>query len=358
MKNANCLFMLLLLGILFITPNQKLSAQTGIECLGCGGMNGNHKPGCKYMGIKAVSNSSTAHINFDQQIMGAIFSGMLNNLFSTGSDSKQTEAEKLRQQQEQQLRQQRLAAMMALQKKYNDSVAQARHDKMMKDYKNLDGGGDLAFKRLDDDKWKPSSHFNCRITSFKGDVKVVRSDGKMIQLAQNQPVDLQPGDWLVTGPNSRVKLHYGFESGGEDIMLGQKSAINIVTDEFGTHVPKFVRGNYYVTNNLVAGKYAEYQEKIISETDKLKNKLDKKFNIRTPTCALAVRGTEFTVNVDSVGNSVVNVFEGIVELTDHNHQAFVTLTASTKGIVNENGALSGPVSIKDEVIYSWWKEEE
>ncbi|MGE5457273.1 MAG: FecR domain-containing protein [Methanococcaceae archaeon] len=358
MKNANCLFMpLLVLSILCIIPNQKLSAQTGIECLGCGGMNGNHKPGCPYINKSINPASSATNISFEQQIMGAIFTNMFNSLLNSGSDSKQTEAEKLRQQQEQQLRQQRLSAMIALQKKYNDSVAQASHDKMMKEYKKLDGGGDLAFKSLDEDKWKPSAHFSCKITSFKGDVKVIKTNGKMIPLTQYQAVDLEPGDWLATGPNSRVKLHYDFESGGEDIMLGQKSAINIVTDEFGTHVPKFVRGNYYVTNNIVAEKYAEYQEELIAETNKLRNKLDKKFNIRTPTCALAVRGTEFTVNVDSTGKTIVCVFEGIVELTDPNHHALVTLTARTKGIVKDNGAISGPFTMKDEEKTNWWKED-
>lgn len=358
MKNACWFFMpVIVLGILFIIPNQKLSAQTGIECLGCGGMNGNHKPGCPYINKSNNPASSGTNTSIEQEIMGAIFTNLFNSLLNNGSDSKQTEAEKLRRQQEQQLRQQRLSAMIALQKKYDDSVAQARHDKMMKDYKKLDGGGELAFKRLDDNKLKPSAQFNCRIISFKGDVKVVNADGKMIQLAQNQPVDLGPGDWLATGPDSRVKLHYGFESGGEDIMLGQKSAINIVTDEFGKHVPKFVRGNYYVTNNLVAEKYAESQEKIISETDKLKTKLDKKFNIRTPSCALAVRGTEFTVDVDSAGKTIVCVFGGIVELTDPNHQALVTLTASTKGIVESNGIINGPFTIKDEEKTNWWKED-
>jgi hypothetical protein len=357
MKNACCLFIpLLMLGILFIIPNQKLSAQTGIECLGCGGMNGNHKPGCKYMGVNA--NPSAAHANIDQQILGAIFSGMLNNFFSTASDSKQTEAAKLRQQQEEQLRQQRLSAMIALQKKYNDSIAQSRHDKMMKEYKKLDGGNDLAFKRLDDDKWKPSSHFNCKITSFSGDVRVVKADGKMVVISPDEIIVLEPGDWLATGPNSRVKLHYSFESGGEDIMLGQKSAINIVTDESGTHIPKFVRGNYYVTNNIVTEKYAEYQEILISETDKLKSKFENKFKIRTPACALAIRGTEFTVNVDSIGKTIVCVFEGIVELTDYNHQTSLTLTAGKKGIVNDNGAIGGPLTIKDEEKTSWWKQEE
>ncbi|HLP72325.1 MAG TPA: hypothetical protein VK155_05435 [Bacteroidales bacterium] len=358
MKKGYRLFMtVFVLGILFIIPNQKLSAQTGIECLGCGGMNGNHKPGCKYMGANTASNSSIAHTNIDQQIMGAIFSGMLNNLFSSESDSKRTEAEKLRQQQEEELRQQRLAAMIKLQKKYNDSIAQSRHDKMMRDYKKLDGQGDLNFKGLDDDKWKVSAQFNCKITSFSGDVRVVKADGKMVIISPDQSLDLTPGDWLATGPNSWVKLHYGFESGGEDIILGQKSAINIVADESGTHIPKFMRGNYYVTNNILTEKYAEYQEKLISEADKLKKQFDKKYNMRTPSCALAVRGTEFTVNVDSIGKTVVFVFEGIVELTDNNHQAFIILTANTKGIVKDTGGISGPLTIKDEEKTNWWKED-
>jgi len=361
MKNKmNTIILLMLFGSLTLIPFQNLLAQTGIECLGCGGMNGNHKPGCKYMVSSGTSNTSTKSSSFENEIMGVIFSNMFNSFFNS-SNSKEDEAEKIQQQQDEQIRQQRLAALIVLQKKYNDSIAQARHNKMMKEYKKLDDGSDLKYKSLDDNQWKPSITFNCKITSFKGDVKVYKSiDGKLYEkkLSTDQPIDLAPGDWISTGPKSSIKLHYGIEKGGKDIILGQKSAINIVTDENGTHIPKCVRGNYYVTNNLVSEKAVELREALIAKVDRQSALLKKKFNpIRLPGGTASIRGTEFSIEVDSVGNSIINIFQGIVEITDNNQIYKLTLTAGQKGIVTHIGNLSGPISIKEEEIIRWWKEE-
>jgi len=361
MKISSILLILTLQVACIIMPIQKTFAQTGIECLGCGGMNGKHTSGCKYIGSNITNKTTTYNSSFEQEIMGAIFSNMLSTLFNSSSNSKQTEAEKLKQQQEEQMRQQRLAALIALQKKHNDSIAQAKHDKMMKEYKKLDGDSDLKYKSLDKNNWNPAVNFNCKITSFKGKVIVYKSvDGKLHakELSPNQPIDLAPGDWISTGSNSSVKLHYGLEKGGEDILIGQKSAMNIVTDEYNTHIPNFQRGNVYITNNLVSEKAAELSEDLISEANKHINQLEKKLKVRVRgggTCS--VRGTEFSIEVDSLGNSAVNIFEGVVEVKDDNQIYKLTLTAGQKGIVSSSGNLSGPIPIKEEEIIRWWKDE-
>lgn len=336
-------------------------------CVYCGAFRTkgeSHKPGCPLATNDVTAPSAQAVTSIEQLIMQSIFSSMFNYLLSSGS---QTDADKLRQQQDEQ---KRLADMIAQQKRYNDSIAQARYDIMMKEYKKIgesddtsavykkiNEGEDLKYKVLGDKKLQPTIKFNCKITSFNGDVKVVKSDGQMISLSKDKTVDLTPGDWLATGPNSRVKLHYNFESGGEDIILGQNSAINIITDEFCTHVPKFVRGNYYVTNNIITEKIAESYEELLSELNKQKNKYKRKFEIRGPSWAMAVRGTEFTVEIDSAGSTTVCVFDGIVELANNYQQVTVMLIAGTKGFVDSNGLFMEPISIKEEEITKWWKEE-
>ncbi|MCW1149226.1 FecR family protein [Flavobacterium lacisediminis] len=358
--NINIVILWIILGSFIIIPHQKLMAQSGIECLGCGGMNGKHNTGCKYMSSSTSSKSSVKSSSFEQEIMGAIFSNMLNSVFNSSSNSKETEAEKLKRQQDEQIRQQRLAALIALQKKRNDSIAQAKHNKMMSEYKKLDSGGELKYKGLDDNKWKASIHFNCKITSFKGEVTVMKSvDGKLHakQLTADQPIDLSPGDWIKTGPNSSIKLHYGLEKGGEDVMLGQNSAMNIVTDENGTNIPKIQRGNVYITNNLVSEKAAEITEDIISEANKEISKLRKKLKVRVHGGTCSIRGTEFSIEVDSLGNSIFNVFEGVVEIVDDNEIFKLTLTANQKGIISNSGNLLGPIPIKANEIIKWWKEK-
>lgn len=305
-------------------------------------------------------SSTSGRGSMEQAIMGAIFSNMLTGFLKNNSSNQISEQEKARLEQEKQIQQQRMAEMLKRQKAYNDSVAQARHDKMMKDYKKLEGSGELSYKGLDYKVNNPPVHFNCKITSFKGTVSVVKSDGRMVKLTPDQSIDLAPGDWLATGPDSKVKLHYDLESDGEDILLGQKSAINIVKDERGVNVPKLMRGQLYVTNNLVEEKVAEYKEEFITQSDKAKNELmkelRKKFQpeIRTGTAVLAIRGTEFTINVDTIGNTEVLVFKGEVDLTGLLIENKISLTEGYKGIVKRNGEIIGPTVFEKNELEFWW----
>ena len=321
-------------------------SQSGIECVECGGMNGNHKTTCSSYN-RSSSGTSSNKTSFEKDIMLNIFSTTLNNLFSNKPSAQDTEKTRLQEVQ----RQQALTALLAKQKQYNDSIAKAKHNRMMKDYKQLEGGGDVKFKTLDDNAWKPSVHFNCKITAIKGEVTVLKSNGKKILLSETQSVDLVPGDWIATGNSSRLKMHYAFENGGEDILLGQETVINIVTNEDGTHVPKLMKGDMYVVNNKLKEELAN---KVLDKKDELANespimqKLRKKLGeVRTPSAALAVRGTEFAIKVDEFDNTEVNVKNGIVDLTGILINGTITLTAGTKGIVKGTGEIVGPLKFDE-----------
>lgn len=118
-----------------------------------------HRPGCMYArNSGSTSSSYSSGSSIQQVILESIFTNLFNNLFNMGSNNnKISEAEKLRQQQEEQLRQARLAQMKAMIKRYNDSVRQVRHDEMMKDYKKIDNGSnsDITFKPLPSAKSAP-----------------------------------------------------------------------------------------------------------------------------------------------------------------------------------------------------------
>jgi len=335
-------------------------SQTGIQCVECGGMNGNHKTTCSSYNRSSSGRSSSNKTSFEKAIMLNIFSTTLNNLFNnkpSASQSSAQDTEKARQQEAQ--RQHALAALLARQKQYNDSIAEAKHNRMMKDYKQLEGGGEVKFKTLDDNTWRPSVHFNCKITAIKGNVTVLKSNGKKILLSETQSVDLVPGDWIATGNNSRLKMHYAFENGGEDILLGQETVINIVTNEDGAHVPKLMKGDMYVVNNKLkeelAGKVLDKKEELANESP-IMQKLRKKLGeVRTPNAICGVRGTEFTVHVDEFDNTEVNVKNGIVDLTGNLMNGTITLTAGTKGIVKGTGEIAGPLKL-DEKQFDNWKE--
>ncbi len=327
-------------------------SQSGIQCVECGGMNGNHKTTCSSYNRSSSGTSSSNKTSFEKDIMLNIFSTTLNNLFSNKPSSPQPSApqdtEKARLQEA--ARQQALAALLAKQKRYNDSIAEVKHNRMMKDYKQLEGGGEVKFKTLDDNTWKPSVYFNCKITAFKGDVTILKSNGEKIILSETQSVDLVPGDWIATGNNSRLKMHYAFENGGEDIILGQKTVINIVTNEEGAHVPKLMKGDLYVVNNnfqeQIADKTMDIKDDLSNTVGKIQRAVGRKLSkmgVRTPSAALAIRGTEFAINVDEFDNTEVNVKNGIVDLSGNLMNGTITLTAGTKGIVKGTGEIVGPL---------------
>ena len=302
-------------------------------------------------------NASINKTSFEQEIMLNIFSKALNNLFSNNKpgELQPVGQDKNKERLEEEQRQKALAVLLARQKRYNDSVAQASHNRMMKDYKQLDGHGDLKFKTLDDDVWKPSAHFNCKIVAYKGLVTVFKPNGQSTVLSAEQSVDLAPGDWITTGKEGRLKLHYAFETGGEDMILGSNSVLNIVTNEAGANVPKLQNGDMYVVSSNVqeklAGKTLDVQDELKNEKNRLlemiKQRFPNKVEVRTPSASCGVRGTEFTVKVDEFENTEVYVTNGIVDLTGNMMNGIITLTAETKGIVKGSGEILGPLQITE-----------
>jgi hypothetical protein len=304
-------------------------------------------------GSKTISSSKS----LETEIMGAIFQSMLS---SSNINSAQSAKEKQKLEREELERKNQLAIKQAKLKKYNDSIAQTQYDKMMKDYKKLDGSKDLSYKGLDNEKkWAASIKFNCKITSFKGDVRVVKSDGSIRKLSENQSVDLSPGDWINTGKDSRLKLHYEFENDRKDIIIGQNSLVNIVTNEEGTQVPELIHGNTYVTNSIVEDMSAGTQEELISMENKLKGLqayYKSKFQIRTPCSALAILGITLSVSQDSLSGTTLIVTKGVVDLTGLLMEQKITIEAGYKGIVTPSGEIIGPIKIEESEIEKWWKE--
>lgn len=367
MKTSFYLLITSLLFMLFSAVINPVYAQTvsGAQCVICGGMNGNHTTTCKYYNPPANSNSGSTGYSMEQEIMGTIFQSFLKSVFSSSNSNDVKSAEETKKiEEEKQNRIKQLALKQSILKEYNDALAKAEYDKMMKDYKKLEGSGDLKYKSLDDEKkWSASVKFNCKITSFKGDVRILKSNGKIVQLSENQSVDLEPGDWIATGVKSNVKLHYLFEKGGEDLLIGQKSALTIVANAEGNYVPKLIDGNLYIVNNMVTEKIAEGNEayneaydNVVGKTKSLMNLIKIRTQIRTPTAVCGIRGTEFTINVDSLGNTMVIVMKGLVDLTCSEKDSTITLSDGDKAFVYQGGEISGPLKYENIDIDNWWKE--
>jgi hypothetical protein len=332
-------------------------------------MNGNHKTSCVYYNPPSKSSSASSGTSLETEIMGAIFQSVIQSIFAPSkTETEPTAAEKAQIERIEMERQKQMALRQAKLKRYNDSIAEARHDRMMKDYKPLPGSENLAYKGLDANKkrWTADVKFNCKITDFKGDVRIVRSDGSIRKLSADQPVDLAPGDWIYTNRDSRIKLHYAFENEGKDIIVGQSSFVNIVTDENGIHLPNLVNGRTYIRSSIVDEMEAGAREDIMSLKKDLEEDLSKQQELlkrkfakpamRTPACSLAVRGTTFCVSHDSLNVTTLSVFEGAVDLTGLVMGHTVTIEARNKCIVGASGEITGPIKIEDSGIDKWWEE--
>jgi hypothetical protein len=102
---------------------------------------------------KTISSAAAFQHDMNMMVASSITSAFLNFIFSDNSKSNQQAIEAQRQQAA------LLAARAAAEKRYNDSIAQAKYEKMMQSYKLLNdpnglqiktlSTGNLAFKSLD-----------------------------------------------------------------------------------------------------------------------------------------------------------------------------------------------------------------
>jgi hypothetical protein len=118
--------------------------------------------------------------------------------------------------------------------------------------------------------------------------------------------DLNNGDGVRTGSNSQAKV--GFEMGGY-IIAGSDSSLTVEGIQEPT-VWNLLKGEYYFIVTFT-------QQWII-----------KKFEVRTPNSANAVRGTEFTVEVAEDNATTVTVLEGTVDVQDRISGSNASITAN------------------------------
>jgi len=126
---------------------------------------------------------------------------------------------------------------------------------------------------------------------IKGDVFMIRG-GKKIRL--HDGMFPAPGDKIITAENSHVKL---MALDGSKIYLRPNSTFELIESRFDGSV-----------SQVLKGKVGFFIAKV-----KLMNK--RRFQVRTPTCAVAVRGTKFDIEVDEQGLTHIDVQDGTVEVT-------------------------------------------
>lgn len=146
--------------------------------------------------------------------------------------------------------------------------------------------------------------------------------------------NLRSDDEVRTGPNGKAVV--GVSSGQRIIQLAPASGFRI-WDEGGAIF------------GLMAGR-----ARVITK---------KRLEVRTPAAVVAVRGTEFTVNVDKDGTTTVTVLQGSVEVRDLASNASVSLEPSqgitipkVPGGLQQQDMLGRVTTVTPGLIERWWED--
>lgn len=138
-----------------------------------------------------------------------------------------------------------------------------------------------------------------------------------------EPPDLPPlraGDTVKTGPDGRARL---FVSGGDgEVVLG-------------------VNSSYTLSKDDAAGNFEAQLEAGLMRLRALIRSKAKKFEVRTPTAAMSVRGTDYSASVSAAG-TVVKVYSGEVAVTPAAGGAEVLLKAGEQLSVPVQGPWPAP----------------
>lgn len=150
----------------------------------------------------------------------------------------------------------------------------------------------------------------------RGQVEQMSKDGANPLKVGDQ---LRPGDIVATGPSSSVTLRFADES---RILIGSSSRVVL------TRMQRDPKSDQVMTTVTLENGTAE---SIVQRSEKL----EARYEIRTPTMNLAVRGTRFRVMVDSVtGMTRSEVTEGSVAASSKGKEIVVAAgqgTFATKG---------------------------
>ncbi|MCK4994281.1 MAG: FecR domain-containing protein [Candidatus Omnitrophica bacterium] len=142
---------------------------------------------------------------------------------------------------------------------------------------------------------------NSVVTGYSGEVSYYSKKlGKEVSLSKNPITYLESGDRIITGKNGNVQI-YCFEGSGK-VEIGENTILGMKNDD---GVLDLISGQINLKVKKIKKKIKEYLD-------------NHPYMVRTPTAAIAIRGTEFAVFVDKSKATDIFVFEGSVEVIDVN----------------------------------------
>ena len=167
---------------------------------------------------------------------------------------------------------------------------------------------------------------------------LVAESGEVRHIAPGgyEPPDLPPlraGETIKTGPDGRARL---FISGGDgEVALGANTSYTVTQDD------------------AQAGFVGQLESGLMRLRALVRNKVGKKFEVRTPSAVTSVRGTDYSVARTPAGD-VIRVHEGVVAVTSPTGGEAVLLKAGEQLHVPLQGAWPDPQPFTtDDVELPW-----
>jgi len=210
------------------------------------------------------------------------------------------------------------------------------------------------------------------VLNYYGDITILKNNGEQLKLSDTQNSLLENGDVITTSQNSKIELQ--FLEGRGNITVGENTKLKFSKQD-STDLVDMIKGKV----KLGVKRIDEYEKELIDEYEEYKKdiqvidksleqtfgyiraktkKYANKFEVRTPTVAVAIRGTEFLVNSNDDLSTEIIVLEGTVEMKAINGNKTILINAGQKGIVNGEGILSEPTQIDVTKLEKWWEDEE
>jgi hypothetical protein len=179
-------------------------------------------------------------------------------------------------------------------------------------------------------------HDGAGISEISGNVQVTRANSGQVEAVSMSTI-VHNGDNIKTDSNGYVTLLF---SDGSIIKLGPDSELHfgVTSDSNQPKIIQIIYGSIY---------FRELVQFI------------HRFNVRTPTCAVAVRGTEFTVEVRRDNSTVIIVFDGEVNVSKIETDESALLTTGESLIISQNSRESSQLSQSVQAVDlssvdRWW----
>jgi hypothetical protein len=247
---------------------------------------------------------------------------------------------------------------------------------LLKDKKRQNESALASVKKIMESVSSQTNKVNSVALKHTGNVSVIKQNGEKYALNSAQNPGIEAGDVISTSSDGFADLD--FLDGRGSLTVGPDSKIKMYREKDSTNVLEVMNGKIY--SHVL--KPDEYEKKLLdikncldedslhqllSKNDiplydkylmKMEARVQKKLEARVRVSAvLAIRGTQFTINVVNENSSELQVIEGKIEVFPANSTESVIVYGGQSCLI-KNGTRPQIMQSDTLNVNKWWKYEE